>query len=173
MGKRKKPINLLGLIFVVCLIVFSLIYYWVVNNLNETDKDSVKVYFFDGDKLIGAERRLLSGEVPLEKAMKELLKGPRQAEAAQGVTTQIPVGTKLIGLTIKNKLAIVNLNDKIENYGGGSTRLRGMIGQIVYTATNIPGIEKVWIWEEGKRELVLGGEGLVLDHPLSRVEVSF
>jgi len=47
-----------------------------------------------------------------------------------------------------------------------------MIGQIVYTITEVPGIKKVWIKMEGEKELVLGGEGLVIDRPLSREDIS-
>lgn len=173
MGKKRKNKNLIGLLFIVGLALCLLIYLWLTNGQKEAGKNSVKVYFISGDSLVAVERKLLPGEVPLEKAIKELLNGPSQAEVARGVTTQIPVGTKAIGITQKKNIAIVNVNNKIEDYGGGSTRLQGMIEQIVYTATGLPGIEKIWIWEEGKRELVLGGEGLVLDHPLSRGEVGF
>lgn len=130
---------------------------------------TVKVYFFKGDKLTAVERPLGADEAPLPKAITELLSGPKE----HGLSSQIPPGTKILHLQIKNGTAILDFNRKLEAYGGGSARVEGMVAQIVYTATGIPGIEKAWIWVGGQREVILGGEGLVLDHPLSRHEVGY
>lgn len=134
---------------------------------------SVKVYFFKGEKLFAVERPLQRNETPLKRALEELLAGPDQEESGQGIATQLPAGIKILNARIKGPTAIVNFSRKLEAYGGGSTRLQGMIAQIVYTATDIPGVEKAWIWIESRKEVVLGGEGLVLDHPLSRGEISY
>jgi len=128
----------------------------------------VKIYFFKGDKLAAVERPLGVDEAPLPKAITELLSGPK----VSGLSTQIPPGTKILRLQVKNGTAILDFNRKLEAYGGGSARVEGMIAQIVYTATEVPGITKVWIWINGNREVVLGGEGLVLDRPLSRRDIS-
>lgn len=117
--------------------------------------------------MVAVERPLGADEEPLPKAMAELLSGPKEA----GLSTQIPTGTKILRLQVKKGTAILDFNRKLESYGGGSARVEGMIAQIVYTATEVPGIEKVWIWIEGEKEIVLGGEGLVLDRPLSRSDV--
>jgi spore germination protein GerM len=85
----------------------------------------------------------------------------------------VPRGTRALSFKVRGKTVIVNFSRELEKYGGGSTRLQGMIAQIVYTATDVPGIEKAWIWMEGEKELVLGGEGLILDRPLGRKEVSY
>ncbi len=140
-------------------------YLWVALQPKGT---AVKVYFFKGEKLTAVERPLSANEAPLSKALTELISGPSETERGQGISTQIPRGTKVLSMLIKDDIAIINFNRKLENYGGGSARLEGMIAQIVYTATEVPGIKKVWIWMEGEKELVLGGEGLVLDKPLSR-----
>jgi spore germination protein GerM len=52
--------------------------------------------------------------------------------------------------------------------GGGSASMTGRVAQILYTATSINPNTNVWIDVEGKRLEVLGGEGLVLDQPLTR-----
>lgn len=134
---------------------------------------SVKVYFFKGEKLFAVERPLQRNETPLKRALEELMAGPNKGEIGQGIATQLPAGTKVLNARITGSTATINFNRKLENYGGGSTRLQGMIAQIVYTATDIPGVEKAWIWIESRKEVVLGGEGLVLDHPLSRGEISY
>jgi spore germination protein GerM len=151
-------------------LIVAAIYFWFASQPKEA---GVKAYFFKGEKLMAVERPLKAGEAPLSKAVAELLSGPSETEKAQGISTQIPAGTKALNILIKDEIAIVNFNRKLENYGGGSARLEGMIAQIVYTATEVPGIKKVWIWMEGEKELVLGGEGLVLDKPLSRREIAY
>ncbi|MGB9613125.1 MAG: GerMN domain-containing protein [Candidatus Margulisiibacteriota bacterium] len=133
----------------------------------------VKVFYFKRGKLFAVPRPLRADEVPLKKAIVELLAGPTEKETAKGIVSYLPTAVKLINLKVQGNTAILNFNQELENYGGGSARLQGMIAQIVFTATDIPGIEKAWIWMEGQKEIVLGGEGLVLDHPLTRREISY
>lgn len=136
-------------------------------------RTEIKVYFFKDNQLFAVERPLKPDEAPLNSALRELLAGPREEDSLRGIETQIPKGTKLIYVKVRGNTAIVNLSRELENYGGGSTRLQGIVAQIIYTATDVPGIDKAWIWMEGEKELVLGGEGLILDHPLGRKDVAY
>lgn len=52
----------------------------------------------------------------------------------------------------------------------GSTGTRAYIQQLVYTATEEPGIRRVLILENGGQAIV-GGEGVVIDHPAAREDV--
>jgi spore germination protein GerM len=135
------------------------------------ERQTIGLYFTKGDALVRVERPLLSGEQRLNKAINELLGGPNDAERARGLTTLLPRGARVLHLRIRGGTAIIDFNRKLEDYGGGSARIEGIIAQIVYTATEIPGITKAWIWIEGNREVVLGGEGLVLDRPLGREDL--
>ena len=54
----------------------------------------------------------------------------------------------------------------------GSAALRGFVQQIVYTASEEPGLRRVLITQNGGRQAVIGGEGLVVDGPRSREDVS-
>lgn len=168
--KRKKSNFLLFAVAITILVVAVATgaYFWA---LTQQKQPSVKVYFYKGDKLFAVERPLNAGDAPLQKAIEELLAGPSPDEKLEGITTQLPAGTRVLHMRARDKVAIIDFNRKLEAYGGGSARLEGMIAQIVYTATEVPGIEKAWIWMEGEKEVVLGGEGLVLDKPLSRREV--
>jgi spore germination protein GerM len=141
--------------------------------LNQTKSPTVSVYFFKGSSLVAVKRTIGADEAPLNKALHALLQGPDLKEAGRGIISEIPSGTKILGIKAEKKLATINFNDKLELYGGGAAKIQGIIAQIVYTATSIKGINKVWIWVNGKKEVVLGGEGLVLDRPLSRRDIRY
>jgi spore germination protein GerM len=150
---------------------------WLFNLLPATrpgeSYSTVRAYFFKGDRLAAVERRQSPEQPPLKQALLELLAGPTAREMEAGFTTQLPPAVKLLGLKIKERVAIIDLSRELEEYGGGSARVEGIVAQLVYTATEIPGIDQAWLWIEGQREVVLGGEGLVLDRPLSRRDVKY
>ncbi|BAY65275.1 hypothetical protein NIES22_53780 [Calothrix brevissima NIES-22] len=99
----------------------------------------------------------------LEKAFESLLAGPTEGSDS----TTIPKGTKLLGLTVNNDEIRVNLSEEFTS-GGGSSSMVGRVGQVVYTATTVKPNAKVYIDVNGKKLDVLGGEGVVLDQPVTR-----
>ena len=145
---------------------------WVYTSQSK-EENTVQIYFFKGAKLTAVNRPITPNEQPLTKAIKELLSGPTKEEAQQGVVSYLPGGTKVSNVRASGRTAIINFNSKLEDYGGGTARVEGMIAQIVYTTTGISGIDKAWIWMNGEKEIVLGGEGLVLDKPLGRADISY
>lgn len=166
--KRKLPKNSLAVILlglIVILVVGVLLYLY--SNF-QPQAHTQSIYFFKNGNLAKVSRPFKINLPPLENAIKALLTGPNPNESLQGITTQIPGGTRLLNVKVDAKTAILNFSRQLENYGGGTDRLKGIIQQIVFTATETPGINQAWIWMEGQKELVFGGEGLVLDHPLSR-----
>jgi spore germination protein GerM len=130
-----------------------------------------KVYFLKNEKLTAAERPLKPDAGQLQQAIEGLMAGPSNKEQLDGITTQLPAGIKIRQIKVEKGVAIIDLSSRLEDYGGGSAMVEGLVAQIVYTATEVPGVEKAWIWEDGQGNLVLGGEGLVLDHPLGRQDV--
>ena len=63
-------------------------------------------------------------------AMEELLAG----NLADGVSSAIPAGTRLLGISIKDRVATVDLSSEFET-GGGSASSFYRLGQVVYTLT--------------------------------------
>jgi spore germination protein GerM len=102
---------------------------------------------------------------PLEAAIAQLLKGPAQSEAA--IATTIPAGTQLRSLKVDATGIHVDVSEAFTE-GGGSAAMTGRVAQILYTATSLDPSAKVWLSVEGKPLEVLGGEGLVLEQPLTR-----
>ncbi|MGH2995096.1 MAG: Gmad2 immunoglobulin-like domain-containing protein [Gaiellaceae bacterium] len=100
-------------------------------------------------------------------AVEAVLTGPSEFEQDYGLTTSVPQGTELLGLTIDDAIATVDLTSEFEE-GGGTLSMQMRLAQVVYTLTQFPTVKGVVFSLDGEPIEVLGGEGLVLDHPLTR-----
>jgi germination protein M len=100
-------------------------------------------------------------------AMESLLAGPSAQEQAAAVGSQIPAGTQLLGLSVDSGVATVDLTSEFES-GGGSASMNMRIAQIVYTLTQFPTVKGVLFQLDGQPVDVLGGEGVIVDQPVTR-----
>lgn len=100
-------------------------------------------------------------------ALEALLAGPSEFEQGYGLTTAIPEGTEFLGLTIDDGIAHVDLSSEYES-GGGTLSMSMRLAQVVYTLTQFPTVNGVVFSLDGQPIDVLGGEGIVIDHPLTR-----
>ncbi|MGH2730770.1 MAG: Gmad2 immunoglobulin-like domain-containing protein [Actinomycetota bacterium] len=78
-------------------------------------------------------------------AIEALLAGPSDIEAGANVTSSVPAGTALNGLTIEDGIAVVDLTAEFASSG---SRLR--VAQVVYTLTQFPTVEGVVIAIDGE-----------------------
>ena len=99
----------------------------------------------------------------LEAAIAQLLEGTD----GEATVTTIPDQTQLRQVVVKADGIHVDLSEEFTT-GGGSASMTGRVAQILYTATTLDEDAKVWLLIEGKPLKVLGGEGLILDGPLTR-----
>jgi germination protein M len=100
-------------------------------------------------------------------ALEALLAGPDSFEEGYGLRTAIPDGTQLLGLSIDDGIARVDLTSEFET-GGGSASMQARLAQVVYTITQFPTVKGVVFSLDGEPIEVLGGEGIIIDHPLTR-----
>ena len=100
-------------------------------------------------------------------ALESLLEGPDSFELGYGLRTAVPEGTELLGLTINDGIAHVDLTSEFES-GGGSLSMQLRLAQIVYTITQFPTVDGVGFSLDGRPIEVHGGEGGIIDHPLTR-----
>jgi hypothetical protein len=99
----------------------------------------------------GEERLLRS--VPRDAALREdliriLLLGPNDDEIADQYSSFIPPATQLLSARSKGQILIVDLTEEIAELTGQS--LSQAIAQLVYTATEIDGIEAVQLKINGE-----------------------
>jgi hypothetical protein len=101
--------------------------------------------------------------------MKALLAGPSTAEKAAGLSSAVPGGTRLLGLSIDGTTARVDLSAQFAA-GGGSLSMQARVAQVVYTLTRFPTIRAVDFMLDGGLVESLGGEGLILDAGQTRTD---
>lgn len=99
----------------------------------------------------------------LQTALEQLLSQTPNPPAS----TAIPSGTQLLSLKMSSKGVYLNLSAAFTQ-GGGSESMAGRLGQILYTASSVDPNMPVWISVEGKLLETLGGEGLMLEQPITR-----
>ncbi len=99
------------------------------------DTTTLRAYFLRDAKVGPVGRTVPRTEAVATSAMDELLKGPSSAEAGIGLTTDIPAGTSLKGLSIADGVATVELSPQPSTDAARA--------QVVYTLTQFPTVVSV------------------------------
>jgi germination protein M len=130
------------------------------------DETEVRAYFLRDEK-VGPVAREATGDDVAADAMEGLLAGPTEEEEELGFGSTIPAGTELLGVSVDEGIATIDLSDEFGS-GGGSASMQGRVAQVVFTLTQFPTVDSVLFELEGEPVDALGGEGLVLEEPQSR-----
>jgi germination protein M len=129
---------------------------------------ALKIWLVQGKGLVERDRARPQTLRVATAAVNALLAGPTQGEAkGSAITTAIPRGTRLIGITIENGVATVDLTSQFQA-GGGSHSMQLRLGQVVYTLTQFPTVQKVRFELDGAPVEVFSSEGIVLKDPVGR-----
>ena len=142
------------------------------------DHTTVSVYLFlddvtatnrPGPFLVPVARSVPKTTDGVAAALEALLKGPTAAEADSipALSTAIPANTLLLGVSIADGVATVDLSRQYEA-GGGRASMFGRLAQVVYTMTGFPTIESVSFLLDGQPVTVFSGEGILLEEPVDR-----
>ena len=98
-------------------------------------------------------------------AIKELILAPTKWEKSKGLSSEIPVGTKILSIREGSNNILIDFSSAFESGGGAeSTYMR--VYQLIKTSqanTNLP----VYLYINGKQADVIGGEGIMIKQPLS------
>jgi spore germination protein GerM len=97
-----------------------------------------------------------------------LLSGPNTTELDQQLRTAIPAGTRLLGTRNADGVLTIDLSDEIELVTGDV--LKQAIGQIVFTALELPGVTAVRITVNGRSKQWPGADGVLQNLPLTSFE---
>jgi hypothetical protein len=101
-------------------------------------------------------------------ALNALFAGPSELERGAGVSSAIPQGTRLLGLSIEDGLATADLSAEYES-GGGSASMLMRLAQLTYTLTQFDTIDEVLFTLEGQPVgEFFSGEGIVIEDPMTR-----
>jgi germination protein M len=120
---------------------------------------NLTVYFFMDGKL-GAVHREVPRTVGVARAaVTELLAGPTSVEASGGsFTTEIPDNVLLLGISVANGTATVDLSKEFGS-GGQSNSMFGRLAQLTYTLTQFSNVDRVALRLDGQP---------AFDQPVSR-----
>lgn len=98
-------------------------------------------------------------------AIQSLIAGPKQNERAKGVYSEIPAGTRILSVNETADKVVINLNSEFEQ-GGGTESIYKRLNQIIKTAKR--NTEKpVYLYLNGNKAEVIGGEGIMITQPLN------
>jgi len=127
--------------------------YWLYQRYNSAPVNSpgeqmtISVYFAKSEPtdiaIVSVKRTIPKTVAVATAAMQELLKGPTDAEKAQGLSTAINSGTILNYVRIENGVATVDFNDRFDFQMGGSARVMAINQQILKTLTQFPTIKTI------------------------------
>ena len=120
----------------------------------ETGTSIVRTYFWLAGSAGSAGLVATLHEVPGTKAVataavKSLLSGPTPMESQRSITSRVPAGTQLLGLTVDQGVATVDLSSEFDG-GGGADAVQTRLAQVVYTLTQFPSVKGVSIRIEGE-----------------------
>lgn len=142
------------------------------NKPEEKEKVYVNVFFIGQndakEEVYKAVKREYDEAVDGSKikfAIKSLVAGPTSTEKAKGVYSEIPSGTRVISVTEQPDRVIVNLNSAFEG-GGGTDGTYKRIYQLIKTAKRNT-TKPVYLYIEGQKADVIGGEGIMINQPLN------
>ena len=134
-------------------------------------KEYINVYFIGrnsrNEEVYKAVKREYNSDVDGSKirfAINTLIKGPKQSERKYGVYTEIPADSQVINITEYTDKVVINLNSSFVT-GGGADSLYKRLYQLIKTA-KLNSSKPVYLYIDGQKADVVGGEGIMLTQPL-------
>ena len=141
-------------------------------NTDKKEEQYVNIYFIgkneNNEEVYKAVKRIYNKDIDgsqIRFAVNALIKGPKPEERAKGVYTEIPSDSEVINISELSDKVVVNLNSAYVT-GGGTDSLYKRLYQLIKTAklnSKLP----VYLFIDGQRADVVGGEGIMLSQPLS------
>jgi spore germination protein GerM len=129
---------------------------------------TVSIYLLRDGKVATVHRAIAQTQQVGSESLKELFKGPSDAETSDGLTTAVPGGTTLLGLSIADKIATVNLSSGFAS-GDDQQSLTQRVAQVVYTLTQFDTVMTVRFQLDGNDVDAIGeNDEVALKDPVGR-----
>lgn len=135
-------------------------------------KEYVNIYFIGKNEkeqeVYKAVKREYDSDVDGSKikfSINSLISGPRPEEKQRGVYTEIPSTVHVLNINEHSDRVIVNLDSSFVN-GGGADSLYKRLYQLIKTV-KLNSVKPVYLYIDGHKADVIGGEGIMLSQPLS------
>jgi germination protein M len=129
---------------------------------------AVLVYLVRNEEIAAASRDIAGSPEVATGALNELLTGVTPYEHDLGFSSAVPEEARLLGISIQDDgTAIADLSPEFEA-GGGSFSMQMRVAQIVFTLTQFSTVDQVQIRIDGQNVESVGGEGVMVDQPLTR-----
>jgi hypothetical protein len=132
---------------------------------------SLSVYLVRDERLGVAQRQVPRTVAVARAALEELLSGPTARDAEAGLATEIPEGTRLLDVDVRDGVATVDLSEEFES-GGGTLSMQLRVAQVVFTLTQFDSVGNVAFMIEGRQVEAIGGEGIVVSPPVDRLDLA-
>ncbi|MGH3649871.1 MAG: GerMN domain-containing protein [Acidimicrobiia bacterium] len=102
-------------------------------------------------------------------AIEQLLAGPSSAEgeSVPAISTAVPAGVRLLGLTVDAGLATIDLSSEFEAEDD-SASVAARAAQVVFTLTRFDTVDRVSFREEGSPVSIQTGDGQLVSRPVDR-----
>ena len=105
---------------------------------------------------------------PLTETLRTLFAGPGPSEVDQGLITMIPPAVTLHRVYVSERIAYIDVSESFRFNPLGREGLDAQLQQIVFSATEFPGVEMVQILIDGRLVEFLGPEGTYIGKPIGR-----
>lgn len=145
------------------------------NKVSEDNLKDVKVYFVKTDKkdksltFIPIFRKVYKEDNSLEGSIRELLLGTTEEERKNGISSEIPDGTRLNKIVEDDDEILIDFSERFLA-GGGSASVQIRYLQVYKTLEELAPGKKFFLNIEGKEPKTISGEGLEVSQPLKKIE---
>ena len=132
-----------------------------------SDVRIVEVFLLRNEQLAPRERRL-PADLDAGDVISALLVGTQGTENQAGYGTAIPEGTELLGASLDGETLSLDLSEELNAVQGERQMIA--IAQMVFTATELAGIDGVRFQIEGESVEVPKGDGTLTSSPVRRAD---
>lgn len=116
---------------------------------------------------IGAGAREVAADTPVRNSLEAMFAGVNSVEQTIGMTTSIPPGTRVLGITVDDTTATVDLSAEFAA-SSGSLDETMRLAQVVFSVTQFDGIDRVKFHIDGVAQDPILSHGFVVGDGFTR-----